>query len=115
VVPPIVRLLEKADVWQGMLDDGTVLNRAELARREATSTNRVAQVLRLLRLPSPLLSVLRALPPATPARLVTERALRRMSSPAEFEAARQLCLTWIGAHITQSRGLQGFVSWGPVP
>ncbi len=50
-VPPIVELLKKAERWQGMLDRGEVTNRAALARQEETSTNRVAQVLRLLELP----------------------------------------------------------------
>jgi hypothetical protein len=90
--PPIVQLLEKAERWQGLLDTGTVPNRAALARREATSTNRVTQVLRLLDLPGDLLWVLRTLPPGTPARLVTERLLRRLKGAAAFEGVRQQCV-----------------------
>ncbi len=45
--PPIVKLLEKAEQWRAMLDNGVVANRAVLARVEGTSTNRVRQVLKI--------------------------------------------------------------------
>jgi hypothetical protein len=87
-------LLEKAERCQGLLDQGVVLNRAGLARQERTSTNRVAQVLRLLELPSELLLALRALLPGTPPRLVTERMLRCERSTAILEGIRQRCVAW---------------------
>jgi hypothetical protein len=89
----MVKLLEKAERWQAMLDRGEVGNRAALARREVTSTNRVFQVLRLLQLPHDVLSVLRNLPAGTPVRFVTERALRRVACASELDEVRRRCLT----------------------
>jgi hypothetical protein len=90
-----VKLLEKAERWQAILDEGEVTNRAALARQAGTSTNRVTQVLRLLELPSDLLSTMRLLPPGTPPRLVTERWLRRLRTAAALEEAKQRCLAWL--------------------
>jgi hypothetical protein len=90
-LPMVVRLIEKADRWQRELASGLVSSRAELARREKTSTGRVSQVLRLLDLPEPLLAAIRQLPPGTPARLVTERMLRRGVSPARVSGVVRAC------------------------
>jgi hypothetical protein len=90
-LPMVVRLLEKADRWQRELASGVVSSRAELARREKTSTGRVSQVLRLLELPEPLLSAIRKLPPGTPARLVTERMLRWGLSAARVSNLVDAC------------------------
>jgi len=89
-----VQLLEKAERWQRLLDAGKVVNRAALAHHERTSTSRVTQVLRLLDLPEDLLSAVRALPAGTPARLVTERELRRPHTAAVLDAAMERCLAW---------------------
>ena len=90
-LPPIVKLLATAGRWQAMLARGVVVNRAALARLEATSSNRVAQVLRLLDLPSDFLAALREMPPGTPPRLVTERALRRATETTLTEM-KERCL-----------------------
>jgi ParB-like chromosome segregation protein Spo0J len=87
----VVRLIEKADRWQRELATGIVSSRAELARRERTSTGRVSQVLRLLDLPMPLLAAIRQLPPGTPARLVTERMLRWGLSAARVSNLVDAC------------------------
>ena len=90
-LPMVVRLIEKADRWQRELASGIVSSRAELARREKTSTGRVSQVLRLLELPEPLLVAIRQLPPGTPARLVTERMLRWGLSAARVSTLVDAC------------------------
>lgn len=95
-VPPIVKLLEKAERWQAMLEGGQVRSRAALAREAGTSTNRVTQVLRILDLPGDLLSAVRMLPPGTPPRLLTERWLRRSQTRTALQEAIQRCLDWIG-------------------
>jgi ParB-like chromosome segregation protein Spo0J len=87
----VVRLIEKADRWQRELASGIAGSRAELARREKTSTGRVSQVLRLLDLPEPLVAAIRQLPPGTPARLVTERMLRRGLSGAAVSKLLKAC------------------------
>ena len=87
----VVRLIEKADRWQRELAAGIVGSRAELARHEKTSTGRVSQLLRLLDLPEPLRVAIRQLPPGTPARLVTERMLRRGLSAARVSNLVDAC------------------------
>jgi hypothetical protein len=94
-VPPIVKLLEKAERWRDLLDSGKVRNRAVLARNEGTSTNRVAQVLRLLNLPAELITTLRRLRPGTPPRMATERELRRATGAAHLEEIKRRCLVWM--------------------
>lgn len=77
-----------------------VRNRAELARREGTSANRVTQILSLLELRGDLISALRALPPGTPVRLVTERELRRLHTTRTLDAVKARCCAWLrGAHL----------------
>ena len=75
-VPPIVRMLERVERWQAMLDSGEVRSRAEIGRREGLSGARVGQVLKLLDLPPDLRQAVHALCPGTPPRAVTERILR---------------------------------------
>jgi len=87
----VVRLIEKADRWQREFATGIVSSRAELARREKTSTGRVSQVLRLLDLPEPLRAAIRQLPPGTPARQLTERMLRWGLSPARVSNLVDAC------------------------
>ncbi len=59
-----------------MLDTGEVRNRAELARRAGVSGMWVTNVLALLKLHPEIQAWVRGLPPGTPERFVTERALR---------------------------------------
>jgi len=75
-VPGIVRLLDQAVEFQRLLDSGEVRFRADLARRTGLSAMRITQILALLRLAPPILDYIRALPPGTAERSVTERALR---------------------------------------
>jgi len=74
--PPITRLLAQAEEWQRMLDAGAVKSRAALARTAGVSAMRVTQVLALLDLHPAIQAWIRSLPPGTPRRSVTERALR---------------------------------------
>jgi ParB-like chromosome segregation protein Spo0J len=71
-----VKLLERAERWQAMLDSREARSRAEIGRREGLSGARVGQVLKLLDLPAPVRDAVRVLLPGTPPRLVTERLLR---------------------------------------
>jgi len=75
-VPRIVRLLDQAVEFQRLLDSSEVRFRSDLARRSGLSAMRVTQILALLRLAPPILDYIRALPPGTAERAVTERALR---------------------------------------
>ncbi len=72
----IARLLDQAVEFQRLLDSGEVRFRADLARRTGLSAMRITQILALLRLAPPILDYIRALPPGTAERSVTERALR---------------------------------------
>ncbi|MBK7580534.1 MAG: hypothetical protein IPI67_10050 [Myxococcales bacterium] len=74
-----MRLLAKAEEWQGMLDAGEVKRRAELARRAGVSAMRVTQILALLKLDPSIKELIRGLPAGTPERLVTERSLRTVA------------------------------------
>ena len=62
-----------------MLDSGDARTRSEVAKRASVSANRVTNLLALLRLAPPILDAIRALPPGTPERLVTERKLRPLT------------------------------------
>lgn len=76
--PRVVKLMQLADEWQRLLDTGEVRNRAELARREGVSGMWVTNVLALLNLHPEIQAWVRGLPPGTPERFVTERALREI-------------------------------------
>ena len=77
--PRIVRLLEQAEQWQRMLASGEARTRSEVAKRAGVSANRVTNLLALLRLAPAILAAIRALPPGTPERMVTERKLRPLT------------------------------------
>ncbi len=79
-----------ADEWQHMLDAGMVRNRAELARQAGVSAMWVTHVLALLKLHPEIQAWVRALPPGTPERYVTERRLRVVG---KLPLARQLTAT----------------------
>ncbi len=90
--PPITRLLSQAEVWQQELDEGRMRSRAAIAAREGVSAMRVGSILALLRLHQDIQEWIRGLPPGTPPRAVTERALRpiaRMPSDKQLEAVRR--------------------------
>jgi hypothetical protein len=78
--PHVVDLVRKAEEWQGLLDRGEVKNRAELARRFGVSAMRVSIILALLKLHPDIRAAIRALPPGTPERLLTERKLRDITA-----------------------------------
>jgi hypothetical protein len=92
--PRVVRLLNQAVEFQRLLESGKVRFRADLARRSGLSAMRVNQILALLRLVPPILDYIRALPPGTNERMVTERSLRRLTKLKHgaqlIEAARLL-------------------------
>jgi ParB-like chromosome segregation protein Spo0J len=74
-VPPLVRMLERAQRWRAMLDSGEAGSRAEIGRREGLSGARVGQMLELLELPADMRRAISNLRPGTPARV--RRANRR--------------------------------------
>jgi hypothetical protein len=88
-VPRIVRLLDQAVEFQRLLDTGEVRFRADLARRSGLSAMRVTQILALLRLAPSILEYVRALPPGTAERAVTERALRPLTRADRASQVRQ--------------------------
>jgi hypothetical protein len=76
-----------------MLDSGEARTRSEVAKRAGVSANRVANLLALLKLAPAILVAIRALPPGTPERLVTERKLRPLTGlpqSEQLQAARRL-------------------------
>jgi len=77
--PLVSRLLTKVDRWQSEIDRGEVRNRAAIVRREGLSQAYVGRLLDLLRLHPDVRAAILALPPGTPARLVTERKLRPLT------------------------------------
>jgi hypothetical protein len=97
--PLVSHLLEKAEEWQGHLDRGEVLNRAELARREGISAMRVSHLLALLKLHPRIRAAIKGLPPGTPRSVISERRLRPLT---RLSWERQLAsLGWLvgeGAH-----------------
>ena len=90
----MTKLLAKAEAWQADLDAGRVKNRAGLATREGTATCRVSQVLNLLALESGIREWIRSLPPGTPARYLTERALRDIARLPAAEQVREVAKRW---------------------
>jgi hypothetical protein len=91
--PLLSHLLAKAEEFQGHLDRGEVLNRAELARREGMSTVRVGHLLALLKLHPRIREAIRALPPGTSRRVISERKLRPLTRlPWEQQLAQ---LAWL--------------------
>jgi hypothetical protein len=91
--PLVSHLLEKAEEWQGHLDRGEVLNRAELARREGISAMRVSHLLALLKLDPRIREAIKALPPGTPRSVISERKLRPLT---RLSWERQLAeLDWL--------------------
>jgi hypothetical protein len=78
-VPRIVRLLDQAVQFQAMLAAGQARFRADIAAANGLSAARVSQVLALLKLAPNLVAFIRSLPARTPARTITERALRRLT------------------------------------
>lgn len=96
--PPITRLLSQAEAWQRELDKGVVRTRAAIAAREGVSAMRVGSILALLRLHPEIQAWIRSLPPGTPPKRVTERALRpivRMALDAQLAAVAR---RWRGCH-----------------
>jgi hypothetical protein len=91
VLPPIVGLLKQAQEFQRRLDSGEVRTQAEIASQEGLTRARVTQLLNLLKLPPDVQRAILSLPVGTPARVVTERKLRRITSlpPAQQRAAAQ--------------------------
>lgn len=76
-----------------MLVSGAVPTRASLAARVGVAPSRVSQILHLLDLHPLILERLPTLPPGTPERFITERALRRVAalpSSAQLKAAAAL-------------------------
>jgi hypothetical protein len=55
------------------------VTRSEVAKRAGVSANRVKDILALLKLHPAILEAIRALPPGTPERVVTERKLRPLT------------------------------------
>jgi hypothetical protein len=70
-----VKLLEQAERWQAMFDSEAIVSRAELARREGVSAMLVTLLLRLTALHPAIRRWIRQLPPGTPERFVSARAL----------------------------------------
>ena len=62
-----------------MLASGEARTRSEVAKRVGVSANRVTNLLALLKLAPAILDAIRALPPGTPERMVTERKLRPLT------------------------------------
>lgn len=95
--PPITGLLAQAEAWQRELEEGAVKSRAAIAAREGVSAMRVGSILALLRLHPEIQAWIKALPPGTPPRKVTERALRpiaRMAGEAQLVAVARRWQRW---------------------
>jgi DNA invertase Pin-like site-specific DNA recombinase len=75
----IARLLAMAHRLNGLIDDGTVANYAELAQYASVSRARISQIMNLLNLAPAIQEKLRFLP-ASDAIFVTERTLQRLAS-----------------------------------
>ena len=85
--PPIVALLALAETMGAELKAGR--KRSELAVVHGLTRPRVTQLLDLLRLHPEILAQVRALPPGTPPRRVTERKLRPLVRlPMDVQRAR---------------------------
>lgn len=82
-MPPVVGLVALAGEMNGRLERREARSRGELARSFRLTAARVTQVLGLLRLAPVVLEYVRAPPAGTPARMVTERALRPLTKLSE--------------------------------
>jgi hypothetical protein len=86
-------LLATAERWQAEIDSGEVRNLAALARREGLSHVYVGHLLRLPRLHPDIRAAIRALPPGTSRRVISERKLREV---VRLSWERQLAeLVWL--------------------
>ena len=74
-----MHLLDQAVQFQAQLAAGKARFRADLAPANGLSAARVSQVLALLKLAPSLVAFIGSLPAGTPARTITERALRRLT------------------------------------
>lgn len=95
--PPIARLLAQAQAWQRELDGGLVKSRAAIAAREGVSAMRVGSILALLKLRPEIQAWIRSLPPGTPPRRVTERALRPIARMAGEAQLRAVARRWLSS------------------
>lgn len=98
--PPVVRYLRQAEEFQRRLEAGEARNRADLARQERLTRARITQLMELLKVHPLILDFVRHLKPGTPARLVTERKLRRLVRGTRDE---QL--------VAADKSLVGFRAW----
>lgn len=64
--------------WQALLDSGSCLSKAELAKELGVSRPRVCQVLGILKLHSDVLEMIGSLGDPMPKRIITERRLRAL-------------------------------------
>ncbi len=76
-VPPIRKMLERAEEIKAQLDEAGS-NRAAVARKLHLTRPRVTQLMKLLDLHPKIREYIRSLPPGTPERMVTERGLRAL-------------------------------------
>lgn len=60
--PHVQVLLERAEMWQALLDSGEVKNRVELAKRLGVAAGRVSNIMSLLMLTPEIQRVIRELP-----------------------------------------------------
>lgn len=88
-LPPIRKMLDRAEEIKRQLDDAEGSSRAGLARRLHLTRPRVTQLMKLLDLHPTIREYIKSLPPGTPERLVTERGLRAL---VEKPHAQQLRL-----------------------
>ncbi len=103
--PHVQVLLERAEMWQALLDSGEVKTRVDLAKRFGVAAGRVSNILNLLKLAQEIQRVIRELPVGTSRRVVSEHGLRELARMPVGEQRRQ----WNGG-----RGSWRFSS-APIP
>ena len=92
-VPRVARVLALAHRWQGLIDDGTVRDQADLARVLGVSRARVSQVMDLLRLAPDLQETILVLPRVAKFDGPRERDLRAVAAIACWSEQRR---KWTG-------------------
>ncbi len=77
--PHVQVLLERAEMWQALLDSGELKTRVEIAKRFGVAAGRVSNIMNLLKLAPEIQQTIRELPVGTPRRVMSEHGLRELA------------------------------------
>ncbi len=95
-VPRVARLLALAHHYQRLLDEGEVLDYADLARLTGVSRARVSQIMDLLLVAPDIQQEILFMPGFSGREKITERHLRPISASSDWGEQRELWIARVG-------------------